>query len=67
MLLSVNNLSTHFKAGPGKIARAVDGVSFDLNQGKTLALVGESGCGKTQTAFSIIQLIAENGYHQPEL
>ena len=63
MLLSVNNLSTHFKAGPGKIARAVDGVSFDLNQGKTLALVGESGCGKTQTAFSIIRLIAENGYH----
>ena len=63
MLLSVNNLATHFLAGSGKIARAVDGVSFDLNQGKTLALVGESGCGKTQTAFSIIRLIAENGYH----
>ncbi|SVA25278.1 uncharacterized protein METZ01_LOCUS78132, partial [marine metagenome] len=63
MLLSVKNLSTHFNAGRGKIARAVDGVSFDLQQGKTLALVGESGCGKTQTAFSIIKLIAENGYH----
>ena len=63
MLLSVKNLSTHFHAGPGKIARAVDGVSFDLEQGKTLAIVGESGCGKTQTAFSIIRLIAENGYH----
>ncbi|HCG73790.1 MAG TPA: ABC transporter ATP-binding protein, partial [Nitrospina sp.] len=63
MLLSVKNLATHFHAGPGRIARAVDGVSFDLQQGKTLALVGESGCGKTQTAFSIIQLIAENGYH----
>lgn len=63
MLLSVKNLATHFRAGPGKIARAVDGVSFDLEQGKTLALVGESGCGKTQTAFSIIKLIAENGYH----
>ena len=63
MLLSVKNLSTHFNAGPGKIARAVDGVSFDLRQGKTLALVGESGCGKTQTAFSIIKLIAENGFH----
>jgi len=63
MLLSVQNLSTHFNAGRGKIARAVDGVSFDLQQGKTLALVGESGCGKTQTAFSIIKLIAENGYH----
>ena len=63
MLLSVNNLATHFHAGSGKIARAVDGVSFDLNQGKTLALVGESGCGKPQTSFSIIRLIAENGYH----
>jgi peptide/nickel transport system ATP-binding protein len=63
MLLSVKNLATHFHAGPAKIARAVDSVSFDLEQGKTLALVGESGCGKTQTAFSIIQLIAENGYH----
>ena len=63
MLLSVKNLATHFHAGPGRIARAVDGVSFDLQEGKTLALVGESGCGKTQTAFSIIQLIAENGYH----
>ena len=63
MLLSVNNLATHFHAGPGKIARAVDGISFELEQGKTLALVGESGCGKTQTAFSIIRLIAENGYH----
>ncbi|MFP6637290.1 MAG: dipeptide ABC transporter ATP-binding protein [Nitrospinaceae bacterium] len=63
MLLSIKNLATHFHAGPGKIARAVDGISFDLEQGKTLALVGESGCGKTQTAFSIIRLIAENGYH----
>ena len=35
MLLSVQNLSTHFNAGRGKIARAVDGVSFDLQQGKT--------------------------------
>ncbi len=63
MLLSIKNLATHFHAGAGKIARAVDGISFDLEQGKTLALVGESGCGKTQTAFSIIRLVAENGYH----
>jgi oligopeptide/dipeptide ABC transporter ATP-binding protein len=41
----------------------VDGISLQLDQGKTLALVGESGCGKSQTAFSIIRLIAENGYH----
>ncbi len=63
MLLSVKNLATHFHVGPGRIAKAVDDISFDLDQGKTLALVGESGCGKTQTAFSIIRLIAENGYN----
>ena len=63
MILAVNNLRTYFKVGFDETAKAVDGVSFDLEQGKTLALVGESGCGKTQTAFSIIRLIAENGYH----
>ncbi len=63
MLLSIKNLATHFHADPGKVAKAVDGISFDLEQGETLALVGESGCGKTQTAFSIMRLIAENGYH----
>ena len=63
MLLKVDNLRTHFTVGSDKIAKAVDGVSFELEQGKTLALVGESGCGKSQTAFSIIRLIAENGYH----
>jgi peptide/nickel transport system ATP-binding protein len=63
MLLRVNNLKTWFQVGLDKVAKAVDGVSFELEQGKTLALVGESGCGKTQTAFSLIRLIAENGYH----
>ncbi|MFQ5451264.1 MAG: dipeptide ABC transporter ATP-binding protein [Nitrospinaceae bacterium] len=63
MLLEVKNLRTHFKVGFDQTARAVDGVSFQLEQGKTLAIVGESGCGKTQTAFSIMRLIAENGYH----
>jgi len=63
MLLKVDNLRTHFKVGSVKTAKAVDGISFELEQGKTLALVGESGCGKSQTAFSIIRLIAENGSH----
>jgi len=63
MLLKVENLRTHFKVGADKIAKAIDGLSFELEQGKTLALVGESGCGKTQTAFSIIRLVAENGFH----
>ncbi len=63
MLLDVQNLRTYFKVGLNKVAKAVDGVSFQIQEGKTLALVGESGCGKSQTAFSIIRLIAENGFH----
>ena len=63
MLLEVDNLRTYFRVGLTQVAQAVDGLSFQLDQGKTLALVGESGCGKSQTAFSIIRLIAENGYH----
>jgi len=62
-LLEVNNLKTHFKVGLDKTAKAVNGISFNIEQGKTLALVGESGCGKTQTAFSLIRLIAKNGFH----
>lgn len=63
MLLNVNNLKTHFRVGFDKTAKAVNGISFELKPGKTLALVGESGCGKSQTAYSIIRLIAENGFH----
>jgi peptide/nickel transport system ATP-binding protein len=63
MLLDVQNLRTHFKVGFDNIAKAVDGISFQLEQGKTLAIVGESGCGKTQTANSIMRLIAGNGYN----
>jgi peptide/nickel transport system ATP-binding protein len=63
MLLEIDNLRTYFRVGLTQVAQAVDGISLQLDQGKTLALVGESGCGKSQTAFSIIRLIAENGYH----
>jgi peptide/nickel transport system ATP-binding protein len=63
VLLEVKDLKTYFKVGLDKTAKAVNGVSFNLNKGKTLALVGESGCGKTQTAFSLIRLIAKNGFH----
>jgi oligopeptide/dipeptide ABC transporter ATP-binding protein len=57
-LLEIENLRTwfHTDAGP---ARAVDGVSFSIAHGKTLAVVGESGCGKTVTALSILRLIPE--------
>jgi oligopeptide/dipeptide ABC transporter ATP-binding protein len=57
-LLRVRNLTTSFTTESG-VARAVDGVSFDLGQGETLGLVGESGCGKTVTALSILRLVTE--------
>jgi peptide/nickel transport system ATP-binding protein len=56
-LLEVQNLRTHFYTRDG-IVRAVDGVSFSVNAGETLAVVGESGCGKSVTSLSILRLIA---------
>jgi peptide/nickel transport system ATP-binding protein len=55
-LLTVTDLQTYFKTDDG-VVKAVDGVSFSIEKGKTFALVGESGCGKSVTAFSIMQLI----------
>jgi oligopeptide/dipeptide ABC transporter ATP-binding protein len=57
-LLQVENLRTYFSTQHG-ISRAVDGVSFTIRQGETLALVGESGCGKSVTALSLLQLVPE--------
>ena len=59
-VLKVRNLSTSFSTERG-IARAVDDVSFDLFEGETLGVVGESGCGKTVTALSILRLIEHPG------
>ncbi len=56
-LLEVRNLKTTFLTGAG-IVRAVDGVSWDIQEGETVALVGESGCGKSVSALSIMRLIA---------
>jgi oligopeptide/dipeptide ABC transporter ATP-binding protein len=56
-MLIVKNLTTHFDTEEG-IVRAVDGVSFRINKGELFALVGESGCGKSVTALSIMRLIA---------
>lgn len=55
-LLEVENLRTWFATDAGD-AKAVDGISFSIQSGKMLAIVGESGCGKTVTALSILQLI----------
>jgi oligopeptide/dipeptide ABC transporter ATP-binding protein len=55
-LLQVENLHTHFRTHDGWV-RAVNGVSFQLEEGETLGLVGESGCGKSVTSLSIMRLI----------
>jgi oligopeptide transport system ATP-binding protein len=55
-LLRVKDLRTHFFTEEG-VVRAVDGVSYDLEEGETLGLVGESGCGKSVSALSILRLI----------
>ena len=57
-LLSIRNLSTFFDTENGK-AKAVQNVSFDIKNGETFALVGESGCGKSVTALSIMQLVSK--------
>ena len=57
-LLAVEDLRTHFRTADG-IVRAVDGVSFHIDAGETLAIVGESGCGKSVTSMSFLRLIPE--------
>jgi len=57
-LLQVRDLRTYFATDRGE-ARAVDGISFEVREGETVALVGESGCGKSVTALSILRLLPE--------
>jgi peptide/nickel transport system ATP-binding protein len=59
-LLSVKELRTWLDAGDA-VVRAVDGVSFEIHRGETFALVGESGCGKSMTALSIMRLLPDAG------
>jgi peptide/nickel transport system ATP-binding protein len=58
-VLSVQNLTMHYTTRKGDVS-AVDDVSFDLEKGQALGLVGESGCGKTSVAISLIRLLPEN-------
>ena len=59
-ILSVRNLETQF-FGPEGVVRAVDGVDFDVFEGRTLGVVGESGCGKSVTARSILRIVERPG------
>jgi len=60
VILEVKDLKTYFYTEEGEI-RAVDGVNFNLRRGKILAIVGESGCGKSVTSYSILRLIQKPG------
>ena len=60
-LLAVDDLRTHFHTGAG-VVRAVDGVSFAIERGEVLGLVGESGCGKSVTSLSIMRLVPPPGH-----
>src|SRR5699024_6047352 len=55
-LLEVDNLKTYFFTDDG-VVKAVDGVKFSVDEGETIGIVGESGCGKSITSMSILQLI----------
>lgn len=59
-VLSIRGLKTHFFLDEG-IVRAVDGVDLEIPRGKTIGIVGESGCGKSVTAFSSLRLVAQPG------
>jgi oligopeptide/dipeptide ABC transporter ATP-binding protein len=63
-LLRVEGLRTYFYTRAG-VMRAVDGVDLDVDQGRTLGVVGESGCGKTVTSLSIMRLVDEPGRIEP--
>jgi ABC-type dipeptide/oligopeptide/nickel transport system ATPase component len=59
-VLEVTDLKTHFFTDEGALP-AVDGVTFNIQRGRTLALVGESGCGKSVTSYSLLRLIQSPG------
>jgi len=58
VLLEVRNLQTYFSTRDG-VVKAVDGISYDINEGETVGIVGESGCGKSVSALSILRLVPD--------
>ncbi|MCM3784856.1 ABC transporter ATP-binding protein [Neobacillus mesonae] len=65
-ILDVHQLRTRFKTDYGQVA-VVDGVDFSINEGETLGVVGESGCGKSVTSLSIMRLLAGNGASEGQI
>lgn len=59
-MLEINNLQVHFKTPTGEINRAVEGMSLRVGDNETVAIVGESGCGKSVTSMSVLRLMPEN-------
>ena len=57
-LLNIKNLRTQFRTSGG-VVKAVDGISYDVEEGETVAIVGESGCGKSVSAMSVLRLIPD--------
>jgi len=64
-LLTVTNLTTRLSVDK-KFYNVVDKINFDLNQGQTLAIVGESGCGKSMTAYSLLRILPQAASYTPE-
>jgi len=64
IVLEVRDLKTHFFLRRG-VVKAVDGVSFALKRGEVLGLVGESGCGKSLTALSVMRLLPKGAVRLP--
>ena len=65
-LLEVDELSVSFIEGKKK-TQAIDGIGFQIEPAQTLALLGESGCGKSLTALSVMQLLTHNLWYTVEL
>ena len=62
-VLTIKDLKVSFDTEEGDV-RAVDGVSFNMRRGRIMALVGESGCGKSVTAYSVLRLVQDGRFYQ---